>query len=174
MSATHLVPPDLPFVDGTFGKSLYDFRGRAVRCSRLLEGWLVASVLQVRLDLIKRCGQTPWLGEAYSQADTTVATTTAARATLVARLERLPSISRLRRSPPATQIAADGTMTTIIVTATRSPPARVANSAGRNVVMAPSAKIQAFGLISWNAAAWSRPRGRPTTPRWRALAPAIW
>jgi hypothetical protein len=55
-------------------------------------------------------------------------------------------------------------MTTIImVSATSRLPAITAMLAGRNVVIAPSAKIQALGLIHWNAAAWTRLSGRLTS-----------
>ena len=61
-------------------------------------------------------------------------------------------------------------MTSAIVRATTAVPTSGDSSAGRNVVTAPSAKIQAFGLTTWNAAAEARLIGRARTPA--SMAPA--
>src|SRR6185503_10451953 len=86
---------------------------------------------------------------------------------------RSPETNRLRALPEMAHSPADGRMTTIIVIATRAPPTSAGLSGDRKVVMAPSAKIQAFGLMAWNAAAWRTDIGRATAPRWSARAPAI-
>src|SRR5262249_49653917 len=57
------------------------------------------------------------------------------------------------------QARAVGTMTAAIVVAMASEPATAGSAAGRNVVTAPSAKVQAFGLMSWNVAACQRLNG---------------
>jgi hypothetical protein len=77
---------------------------------------------------------------------------------------------KARDAPPIAQTAADG----MIDHVGPPPPRSRRRSASRRteVVIAPSAKIHAFGLIHWNAAAWSRPSGRATSGRSSACAPA--
>ena len=61
-------------------------------------------------------------------------------------------------------------MTSAITRAMTAVPATGDSSAGRNVVTAPSAKIHAFGLTTWNAAADPTPIGRARTAA--SIAPA--
>ena len=61
-----------------------------------------------------------------------------------------------------------GTITSIITRATTTLPVTGGRSAGRNAVTAPSAKIQAFGLRSWNVAPPRTPSGRARAADWSA------
>src|SRR5437762_10919552 len=69
---------------------------------------------------------------------------------------------RLNALPPIPQAAAEGTTTAIIVNATIADPTGIGSSVGRNVVIAPRAKIHAFGFRAWNAAASARLSGFAT------------
>ena len=111
------------------------------------------------------CGAPP---RRQAHTSITVAASSAASTRLARRWVRSSVMSRPSIPPAPAHSAWVRSATTITIAATSRLPVRAGSQGGRNVEMAPSAKIHALGLIAWNAAAWRSPSGCAASARARS------